>query len=117
MPITRLNQKNFQKYTEHKEHLENKIFLYSDRPPQKNTVSFEGTTYKLENRQEIKVSGNVTDPSRSLNKITLTYEYDRLIATIDAVGFLFVYNGFSSSGSRTIGGVKQLKFYFFQLSI
>ncbi|MHA2363417.1 MAG: hypothetical protein ACXAC7_05630 [Candidatus Hodarchaeales archaeon] len=118
MNITRLKPSKFEKYEENKDHIDNKFILYSDRQPQGKFVEYEAKQFNLGLKMDIDLPGSLKDPLQSLYKIALTYEWDNLTALIDAIGYLFIYNGFVPSGpvAKEKGkAIKQLKFLCYPL--
>ena len=117
MRLTQLNPSMFENYEQHKAHLDGKILLYSDQNPRGKSLDFGGKTYNLGARQKMNLSGAVSNPARSLYKVTLSYEWDNFIKDMKGDGILFIYSGFApSAASGSSEAAKQLNYNCYPLT-
>lgn len=115
--ISLVNHKLFDKYDIYKEHLDKKVFLYSEIHPKKDdTLKFNDEEYSISDTFDIQVIGSVTNPKRSLKSILSScYKCEEFLVSAD--GFLFVYSGFKSSQEefKISESAVQLKFKVYKL--
>ncbi|MFW9927849.1 MAG: hypothetical protein ACFFD1_00490 [Candidatus Thorarchaeota archaeon] len=115
-----VDPKQFKNYEENLERLEKRVFLYTDRKPLQKEVSWAGKNYKLGEKVEFNVPGKVSQPTKAIYRLTLSYE-GKDILDQEADGFLFVYSrstGLSSSTSDMKGtgvATSQVHFWVYPL--
>ena len=112
MVLKRINPKNFTNFNDHKKDAENKLFLYEERDLKQKELEFEDSTYELSDPEEIDLTGQVTDPAKTIQRSLFnSYEWSHLKATFGD-GWLFVYLDFAPGSDADS---KQLKFKVYKL--
>ena len=110
--VKRLNPKNFTNFNLQDSDIGDKIFLYEEREPNSDEFEFEDLKFSLDDPVSIDLSGQVTDPSKTIARSLFnSYEWSHLKASF-ADGWLFIYIEFAPGSDSDS---KQLKFKVYPL--
>ena len=95
--VSLINPAYFEMYSEFREYLKGKFFLYSEIHPKENQIfKIKSKQYSVSDIIDVQVVGTVINPKKSLRAILTCYNrHEFLISDYD--GCLFVYNGFKAS--------------------